>query len=155
MRQGDVGVTLVEIMVGIAIGSIVTAVVLPNFSEIREIYRLRGATRELFVTLQGMRMAAIRDNNRQRFYLVGNTYVVHSDLNNNGIEDIGEPKSQKDIEWNALGVSLSGMSASSALTFLQNGTAIISGGISTITVTNASGNQKTILVSPGGRIRVN
>src|SRR5262249_53256092 len=123
--------------------------------QIREIYQLRGATQEIFVTLQGARMAAVRENNRQRFYLVGNTYVVHNDLNCNGVEDTGEPKIQKNIQWNARGVSLSGMSAASALTFLQNGTAIVSGGVSAITVTNASGDQKMILVSPGGRIRIN
>ena len=155
MKQGNVGFSVIEMMVAIAIGAVVTAMAIPNFEQMREIYRLHGATREIFVTLQGVRMTAVKENNRQRFYLVGNTYVVHNDLNNNGVEDVGEPKSQKDIQWNAHGVSLSGMSVATALVFLPNGTATISGGVSAITVQNASGDQKMILVSPAGRIRIN
>lgn len=155
MKQGTAGFTLIELMVALAIGGILTGIAIPNFEQMREIYRLRGATQEVFVALQRARMSAVKENNQYRFYLVGNAYVLHNDLDSDGIEDAGEPKTQTNIQANAIGVTLSGMASASALTFRQNGTAIIAGGLGTITVTNTSEDQKTIVVSPAGRIRIN
>jgi type IV fimbrial biogenesis protein FimT len=155
MQQKNAGFTLIEMMVAIVIGSIMTMMALPNFNRMREIYRLRGATQEVYVSLQRARMAAIKENNGYRVYLTGGTTIVlHDDLNNDGIEDVGEPKIQKNVAADALGISMTGMSAASAVTFRQNGTATISGGISTITVTNASGYSKQLIVSPAGRITI-
>lgn len=155
MKQRNAGFTLIEMMVALVIGSIMTMMALPNFAQMREIYRLRGATQEVFVSLQRARMAAIKENNWYRVYLTGGTTIVlHDDLNSDGIEDAGEPKIQRNVAADALGVSLNGISAASAVTFRNNGTATISGGVNTITVTNTSGYSKQLIVSPAGRITI-
>jgi type IV fimbrial biogenesis protein FimT len=155
MKRRNAGFTLIEMMVALAIGGIMTMMAVPNFAQMREIYRLRGATQEVYVSLQRARMAAIKENNGYRVYLAGGTTIVlHDDLNNDGVQDIGEPIIQRNVTADALGVSMTGMSAASALTFRQNGTATISGGITTITVTNTSGYSKQLTVSPAGRITI-
>ena len=155
MKRGNGGFTLIEMMVALVIGSLMTMMALPNFVQMREIYRLRGATQEVYVSLQRARMAAIKENNGYRVYLAGGTTIIlHDDLNSDGVEDAGEPIIQRNVAADALGVTMTGMSAASAVTFRQNGTALISGGITTITVTNTSGYSKQLIVSPAGRITI-
>ena len=56
------GFTLIEMMVVIAIISIVASVAVPSFSSLFDKYRLRGAADALFGDLQAARMEAIRSN---------------------------------------------------------------------------------------------
>jgi prepilin-type N-terminal cleavage/methylation domain-containing protein len=63
MRK-DMGFTLVEMMVVIAIMAIVSAIAVPNFYSYAAGMKLRSASRDLYSTLQNTRMKAVRQNTR-------------------------------------------------------------------------------------------
>lgn len=63
MRK-DKGFTLVEMMVVIAIMTIVSAIAVPNFYSYAAGMKLRSASRDLYSTLQSTRMKAVRQNTR-------------------------------------------------------------------------------------------
>lgn len=63
MRK-DMGFTLVEMMVVIAIMAIVSAIAVPNFYSYAAGMKLRSASRDLYSTLQSTRMKAVRQNTR-------------------------------------------------------------------------------------------
>ena len=148
VRGPQAGFSLAEMLVAIAIGGIMTAMAIPNFSQMRDGYRLRGATYTVFTALQNARMAAIKENNRYRFYINNNVYFVHDDLNNNGTEDAGESVTQLNIRSYAKDVSIS---SGATIVFAADGTAVTTGNV---TVSNTRG-TKTIAVSPAGRVKVN
>jgi prepilin-type N-terminal cleavage/methylation domain-containing protein len=56
------GFTLSELLVAIAVMVILSAIALPAFSRWMPHYRLKGATRDLYSTMQSMKMTAIKDN---------------------------------------------------------------------------------------------
>jgi len=145
LNQG--GFSLAELMVAIAIGGIMTALAVPNFSQMREGYRLRGATHQVFTVLQRARIAAVKENHRYRFSVAGSTYTVHSDANNNNQVNDGEAVTSTDIHNSATSVSIS---STATIVFAADGTALTSG---TVTVSNSSGNH-TVSVSPAGRVRI-
>lgn len=145
---GEGGLTLIELMVTLAVLAILLAVTAPIFSQIRQVYNLRGAAREIFSELQKARMAAVMENNRYRFSLVDSyNYKIHDDNDNDGAEDAGETVTTKNIQTDSPGVTLS---ATNTVTFIPNGTASTYG---TITLTNTSG-SKSVVVSSAGRIRI-
>src|SRR4051812_12693298 len=110
MRWGmggpQAGFSLTELMVAIAVGGIMTALAAPNFSQMGEGYRLRGATHQVFMALQRARIAAVKENDRYRFSVAGSTYTVHSDANNNNEVDDGETVANTDIHNTATTVSI-------------------------------------------------
>ena len=168
MRQKNAGFTLIEMMVALAIGSILTAMAVPNFRDMREGYRLRAATFDVFAALQRARSEAVKKNNNYRFrVMTGTTYRVHDDLNSNGSINGVETAPIRSIAANAPGVLMSSdvevwtgsgwSGAAASITFAPDGT---TGGAAdvarrgTITLTNANGDQRQIIVAASGRIRV-
>lgn len=148
LRNSHAGFSLAEIMIAIAIGGAMTALAVPNFRQMREGYRLRGATHQVFTALQRARIAAVKENNRYRFSVAGSTYTVHSDANNNNAINDGETVTNNDIHNTATNVSIS---STATIVFATDGTATTTG---TVTVSNSSGSH-TISVSPAGRVRIN
>lgn len=63
LQHRQSGFTLIEMMVVIAIISIIASIAAPSFSSLFDRYRLRGAADTLFGDLQAARMDAIRNNN--------------------------------------------------------------------------------------------
>jgi len=141
------GFSLAELMVAIAIGGIMTALAVPNFSQMREGYRLRGATHQVFTALQRARIAAVKENNHYRFSVSGSTYTVHSDTNNNNAINDSETVTNTDIHEMATTVSIS---STATIVFAEDGTAPTPG---TVIVSNGSGSH-TVSVSPAGRVRI-
>lgn len=136
-----------EMMVVIAIGGILTALAVPNFTQMRKAYRLRGATHEIFTALQKARMGAVKENNQYRVVINENTYSIHSDADNDGVVDDGETVTSRYIRNTASDVSLS---SSATIVFAANGTASTAG---TVTLSNGS-QSKTITVSLAGRVKI-
>jgi prepilin-type N-terminal cleavage/methylation domain-containing protein len=154
MKRGNVGLTLIELMVAIGIGSILTAMAVPNFAEMREGYRLRAATYEVFAALQRGRSEAVKKNNNYRFSLVDNTtYRLHDDTDNDGVVDAGEAVTQKNVTLEAPGTQMYFWVP--PLNFLPDGTTGGGGEWGTwVAVTNAQWQWKWVLVSRTGRITV-
>jgi Tfp pilus assembly protein FimT len=133
------------------VGIVLGMLALPNFARMRAMYRLRGVSQAVYIALQQARMSAIKENHPYRFYLAGTTYYVHDDVNNNGVQDTGEPVTQRNIQADAQGVTVSGVSSAAPVVFAPNGIATATG---TVTVQNAQGSN-TVSVSPAGRVRIN
>lgn len=167
MRRKNAGFTLIEMMVALTIGGIMTAVAVPNFASMREGYRLRAATYEVFAALQRARSEAVKKNNNYEFLVTsGTTYRVHDDLDSDGAIDGGEPTTTTDIAADSPGVTMASnvqrwngaaWESGQSITFAPDGT---TGGAAdvarqgTITLTNVNGQQRQIVVSASGRIRV-
>jgi type II secretion system protein H len=142
------GFSLIELLVVIVVGGILTALAVPNLAQMKTAYRLRGATHEIFTALQKARIGAVKENNRYRFSISGSTYTIHSDADNDGAVDAGETVTTRDIHDTARDVSIS---TSATIVFAPNGTAVTAG---TVTLSN-SNQTKTVDVTLAGRVKIN
>lgn len=147
--SGAAGVTFAEVAATLLVLSVLMLVMVPILSQLLGMYHLRGATEEIYAELQRSRLAAVMENNQYRFYVVDGSdrYKIHDDRNNDGVEDTGEVTSRT-VELENPGIILAG---NDTVTFLPNGTALTYG---TFTVMNGSGRSKQVIVSSGGRIRI-
>jgi len=148
--QKESGFTLVELMIVIAIASVLMLVATFSFLSIRPSLRLSGATRQMLGDLMNARMKSVNENNEFKVFFLNNNieYTILDDDNNDGTADTGEWSKTKDIQDNYPGVTLS---ATSDPIFSPRGTA--SAG-TTVTLTNTNG-TKTVSVSMTGRVKIN
>jgi Tfp pilus assembly protein FimT len=147
-RIGQKGFSIVEIVIGLQLFTVLALIAAPNVYQTMQSYRLRAAVREVYSDLQNARMGAVVENHRYRFVVVdAQTYQLHDDTNNNGAIDTGESVTTRRISNDAPGATLS---ATSAITFLPDGTALAS---ATVTVVKNS-RTVNVVVSAGGRVRV-
>ena len=160
-RYSQRGFTLIEMMVALAIGGILTAIAVPNFAGMRAGYRLRASTLSIFSDLQRARSEAVKKNNNYRFSLVNSTtYRIHDDTDDDGVMDAGETVTQKDISLDAQGTQMffycwawtgAGFQWSTVLRFTPDGT---TGDMSWVAIVNAQWEYKWIQISPTGRIQL-
>ena len=152
MKQRNAGFTLIEMMVALAIGGIMTVMAVPNLSDMREGYRLRAATFDVFAALQRARSEAVKKNNNYRFSLVDQTtYRMHDDTDDDGVVDAGETVTQRNVTLDAPGTKL--FYWSPPFDFLPDGTRT-GAWWTAVLVVNAQWEYKWIQVSPTGRIQV-
>ncbi|MGE0823622.1 MAG: GspH/FimT family pseudopilin [Candidatus Binatia bacterium] len=155
MKRLQAGFTLIEMLVALTIGSVMMAMAIPNISQMREGYRLRSTTREVFMTLQKARMAAIKENINYRVYLTSTTYTVHNDENRNGQVDNNETETTTHVQDTAAGVTLSStISDADPLVFQPNGILSVTTAHRQLSIRNAQGTVQRIYIAPSGRIRV-
>ena len=154
MKPGNAGFSIIEIMVAIAVGGILTTIAIPSFNNMREAYRLRTATYEVFAALQRARSEAVKKNNNYRFSLVEQTtYHLHDDTDSDGVIDAGETVTQKNMALEAKGTQL--FFWAPPFGFTPDGTT--TGGWewgNWIAVTNAEWEWKWIQITRTGRITV-
>src|SRR5438094_6020687 len=146
-RRG--GTTVAELLATVAVlGTFVSTTVLTT-SQVRPLYIVRGAARQVAADLQKTRLSAVTENNR---YLVqfttSHTDTILDDNNNDGLAETGETVKTADIQLDWSGIT---MSSTGAITFLPNGTALAA---VTITLQKAGAAAKTITISQAGSIRV-
>lgn len=156
------GVTLIEITVVLAI---VAVLVLLSWPEIKP-NKLKGAARMIYSDLQYARMQAISKSYNVRVLfqtsntgcgtIDNHTYVLHYDSGgspyvasqkNNGVCNTGETLTTKDAGTDFNGVTFT---ANNDATFNSEGT----GSSGTVTLTDSSGNSKSVVFSWTGRIRI-
>jgi type IV fimbrial biogenesis protein FimT len=154
MKQRNAGFTLIEMMVALAIGGILTAMAVPSINAIRDTYRLRSAAQDVFMALQKARMGAVKENNQFLVSFSGATYTSHNDLNNNGVQDAGEPLTTHNLanDMPDLDVGWTGIGGAAGVTFAPNGTAP---SVGTISISDGNSmNTKNIRISPAGIIQI-
>ena len=148
-RARQSGTTVAELLATVAVlGTFVSTTMLTS-SQVRPLYIVRGAARQIAADLQKTRLSAVTENNR---YLVqfttSHTDTILDDNNNDGLAETGETVKTADIQLDWSGIT---MSSTGAITFLPNGTALAA---VTITLQKAGAAAKTITISQAGSIRV-
>jgi prepilin-type N-terminal cleavage/methylation domain-containing protein len=141
------GFSVVEVVIAVAVVSILAGIAGATFITQIPNYRLNGATRQVAWELMAARMQAIREKHAITVtFMDDHTYTIWKDTNNDGDIDTGEVTT-KDI-WDDY--------HDTSLTSTQNPTFDVTGKITnppSITVTNSSG-IKSITVSIAGMVKV-
>ena len=143
------GTTVVELLATVAVLGTFVGTTMLTSSQVRPLYIVRGATRQVAADLQKTRMSAVTENNRYLVQFTSNhTDTILDDNNNDGTAETGEGVRTVDIDLDWSGVS---MSSTGTITFLPNGTVVAP---VTLTLQRAGTAAKTITISQAGSIRV-
>ena len=146
-RQG--GTTVADLLVTVAVLATFVSTSMLTSSQVRPLYIVRGAARQVAADLQKTRMSSVTENNRYLVQFTSNhTDTILDDNNNDGIAETGEGVRTVDIDLDWSGVS---MSSTGTITFLPNGTVVAP---VTITLQKTGATTKTITISQAGSIRV-
>ena len=94
------GLTLIEMLTVIALIGILAAMAIPNFSRWKEKYELNGETKKVYFDLLLAHSTSIKNNHDVlvTFDILNNTYKVHQDINNNGVEESSEQIKSVNLE---------------------------------------------------------
>jgi Tfp pilus assembly protein FimT len=140
-------------MVTIAILSVLATVAIPEMSALLKNTKLRTATRQLFSTLQEMKLRAIKENAVTVMIIdeVNDAYTVFldNDPENKALDTGEEIIAQVDLQSDKLDVTSNSLNK----TLGFNGRGFLSYGSGTVTITNSSGKQKQIVINFMGNIR--
>jgi type IV fimbrial biogenesis protein FimT len=145
------GFTLMEMIVVVAVFSILAAIAIPSFMSLLPGMRLNGAARQVLGDLMAARMKAVKLNQRTKVFFDNRyQYRICDDADNNDTVTSGEGDVEdKSIQANYQDVSFD-LNNTSDPVFFPKGTATNR----TITLRNSSG-SKSITVSIAGRVKIN
>lgn len=90
MKKNESGFSLFELMVVIAIISILSAITIPNFLSYRDSANLRGAAFNLKSDLELAKMRAIRGGSNIAVLFTGSRYEIFQDTDADYVKDSGE-----------------------------------------------------------------
>src|SRR2546425_3322607 len=143
------GTTVVELLATVAVLGTFVGTTMLTSSQVRPLYIVRGAARQVAADLQKTRMSAVTENNRYLVQFTNNhTDTILDDNNNDGLAETGEAVRTANIQLDWPGVT---MSSTGAITFLPDGT--VSAPV-TITLQKSGVTDKTITISQAGSIQV-
>ena len=151
------GFTLMELMVVIAIISIMTAIAVPRIGPWLASQKLSSSARDIYSMLQLSRLRAVKENANVFFSFNSLGYSAFVDNGSGGgiANDNVQNGTEPTIYSGQFGDSVSFMGASvPSLWFNSRGFASANLG-TTITIGNQLGEQRQIILSQLGRVRIN
>jgi type IV fimbrial biogenesis protein FimT len=162
------GFTLMELMVTIAIVAIVSAIAVPNFLSWVPKFQLGGASRDILDALQGTRVQAVKDNTNYtlQFNLGNESFVAFLDDGagtpdttpadgipdgmGDGILDATETIISQKTMPDGINIAATTLAGNQVI-FDNQGVASNAG---TITITNAQGDSRRIVLELAGSSRI-
>lgn len=143
-RRRD-GFTLTEIIVAMAIISILAAIAIPNWSTLLPNYALNSGARQVQSELHKLKSRAVSENANFRLVFSGTTYSIEK-YSGGSYTATGDSKTLPD------GITLAGTS-DTILGFTSRGTSIDTAE-KTVKLCNIKNTGKNIVLSDTGRIRI-
>jgi len=170
------GFTLIELLVTMVVLAIVTAITIPVFARWLPDYRLRAAARDLYSNFQLAKMAAMRNNSNCAIAFsqaIGGTvydYAVFVDSDNDMEYDAGEEvitrvlwTDYKDVSFDTAQGGGDGLDFTNnddglpSIAFRSNGIPRDNSGAvgaGTAFLVNTKNMTRSVVISPGGNIRI-
>jgi type IV fimbrial biogenesis protein FimT len=141
------GLTILELVVTLALASILAGVGVLSHHALRPGLNLMAATRQVVMDLQATRMRAVARNNDHRIvYSVGAATYQQQGRNGNTYDDEGKP-----VQLPAGITILNCTARAAAISFRPRGSASSFG---TVTLQNSLGDVRHIVVDIAGQVRV-
>ena len=142
------GITLFEVLTALALTSILAGTAVANFRTTRHQWQLEVATRQIALDLRAARVKAIASSttHRLRFEAPGSRYDREISTANRIFIRDGETR---DLPRGTTVTKCNGRN--SAISFRPRGNA---GSFGTITVANANGDTRDIVIDMAGRVRI-
>src|SRR5438094_10647581 len=107
-RRGSSGTTVAELIVTVAVLATFAGTTMLTSSQVRPLYIIRGAARQVAADLQKTRMSAVTENNRYLVQFTSNhTDTTLADNNNDALTETGEPVKTADIQFDWPGATTS------------------------------------------------
>lgn len=141
----EVGFTLLEVILAMALFSILAAIALPNWTALVPGFRLNGAARQIQSEFHRTKARAVSGNTDLRLVFASRNYVIER-KNGASWETTGENKPLPD------GIDIRSVTVS-GLGFTPRGTPTPGTG-GTVKLCNGTGVGKNIVVGSTGRVRI-
>lgn len=150
----DLGFTLMELMITIAIIGVMSTIALPSVMSWRENTQLQRAARDVYSDFQKAKSDAVKRNTWCSLDFTAGGYSVFVDANNNIGFDAGEPVLTT-LSWSDYGTITvqSNTFPGSPMAFADDG--LVRGALGgSIVLQNGRGDQTSVIVSQAGNIRI-
>ncbi len=160
------GFTLVELLMVIALITVVAAIAVPNIISWLPDYRLKAAANDLFSNFQKAKLTAVKRNTNCVVIVNSTGYTVFMDDDTDFVQDGGEDVVVK-INWDddykkSVSVSLANITFDNStgqptIGFRPNGIPVDNGGgiaNGTAQIDNTNGKSRSVIISQAGSIRV-
>lgn len=146
-RRRD-GFTLTEIIVAIAIISILAAIAIPNWSTLLPNYALNSAARQVQSELHKLKSRAVSENaSFHLFFSTTTSYIIEKKPSGGSYTATGESRTLPD------GITLAGTS-DTTLGYTSRGLSDDDSSDKTVKLCNIKGNGKNVVLSIIGQIRI-
>ena len=137
------GVTLIEVLMVVAIASILVSLGFANYRSLKARYDLINATNKIYADMEWCRQKSMGASNVYGLYFGTNSYKVFLDANDNSKFDNGEEVKVESLPHTTLSVNRSDV-ANNGYIYSRRGSATAT---FTLTITDEYGHTKYIKVS--------
>ena len=142
--QKNKGITLLEILVTVAILSVLLSIGYASFRRLKAKYELSSAAQRLYTDIEWCRQKSMASLHPYGLYITSNSYKVFEDTNNNGKFDSTGDTVLKEATFNHVTLSGYPTSNNNSYIYTRRGTPTQS---FTLTLTNQYNHTKHITIS--------
>jgi type IV fimbrial biogenesis protein FimT len=157
------GFTLVELLMVIALITVVAAIAVPNIISWLPDYRLKAAANDLFSNFQKAKLTAVKRNTNCVVIVNSTGYTVFMDDDTDFVQDGGEDvivqitwADYKSVSVNLGNITFDNSTGQPTIGFRPNGIPVDNGGgiaNGTAQIDNTNGKSRSVIISQAGSIR--